>query len=474
MRRWHRRGPPIGGPRPSVADGSRPHGRPSGTRPVRPRSAAPVGGSPGRPRPSTDGPDRVRADRYAGHGTSCTALRSRPSWSLVTLGSLRPRRPRPRTPLAEARRRLARDDGAAADRLLEEALPTPGPDRDAVLDLLRQAYDVAANQAEAGGRPREAETTARTSKILNRSRDRPGRRRPGRRADPHARAAAPRPSPLPKPRRRRPGGADPARDEPAARRRQRTRPGPARSRPAAPPTAPAGDHGTSRRCRPEPPAVDLADRPTRPSRPRITTRPGGSMPTLDRRSGCPPCGAITGPIAGRSEVVHRINARPADRGEWAEHRRRDRPDPGPEPEQLARRIPPQPGRRSVRSARKKPSPAKTVVRGSSPEEPAAVDRPVRAASIPAPAEPAAPTQPPRPGRRARPDRRDRRRPLADPRDGQLPDLPRRPRARRQGRRRSPRRPGASRPGGGPTAPRDRLAAPVRDLPLPDRRQYSPR
>ena len=77
-----------------------------------------------------DGPD---ADRLAGHGTSCTALRSRPPVA-ATLGLARPSTAGSPAVLEEARSRLARNDGAAAVALLEEAVADPGPGRDAILE----------------------------------------------------------------------------------------------------------------------------------------------------------------------------------------------------------------------------------------------------------------------------------------------------------------------------------------------------
>ena len=67
-----------------------------------------------------------------------------------------------------ARKKLAQQDGIAAAALLEDALPEAGPSKDAVLILLQQAYDVAATQAQAAGRLKDAETYRENLKILKR------------------------------------------------------------------------------------------------------------------------------------------------------------------------------------------------------------------------------------------------------------------------------------------------------------------
>ena len=70
--------------------------------------------------------------------------------------------------VAEARRKIARDEGIAAVAILEAALPEAGAGKEAVLDLLRKAYELAARQARESGRAREAETYEENLKILNR------------------------------------------------------------------------------------------------------------------------------------------------------------------------------------------------------------------------------------------------------------------------------------------------------------------
>ncbi len=68
----------------------------------------------------------------------------------------------------QARKLLARNDARAAAVLLEDALPDASSDRAAVFELLRQAYESAAKQAEAEGRPRDAETFRDNLEILSR------------------------------------------------------------------------------------------------------------------------------------------------------------------------------------------------------------------------------------------------------------------------------------------------------------------
>jgi len=96
--------------------------------------------------------------------------------------------------IALARRKLDDHDGVAAVTILEAALPeaSAGKDRDAVLDLLKPAYESAARQAEAAGRGAEAETYRENLKILTRK-SRPARSSPA----PSTPAAPTRPTPEP-------------------------------------------------------------------------------------------------------------------------------------------------------------------------------------------------------------------------------------------------------------------------------------
>ena len=70
--------------------------------------------------------------------------------------------------LDQADRLLERNDARAAAGILEAALPTSASDRPAVLQLLRKAYESAARQAEAAGKPRDAEQFRDNLAILNR------------------------------------------------------------------------------------------------------------------------------------------------------------------------------------------------------------------------------------------------------------------------------------------------------------------
>jgi hypothetical protein len=71
--------------------------------------------------------------------------------------------------LQQARALLARNDGAGAAALLEEALSEASEtDRRAIVDALRTAYDLAAKQAETAGQKSAAETYRDNLAILNR------------------------------------------------------------------------------------------------------------------------------------------------------------------------------------------------------------------------------------------------------------------------------------------------------------------
>ncbi len=70
--------------------------------------------------------------------------------------------------LDQARRLLERNEAHAAAEILEAALPTAAADRPALLQLLGQAYESAARQAEAAGKPRDAEQFRDNLAILNR------------------------------------------------------------------------------------------------------------------------------------------------------------------------------------------------------------------------------------------------------------------------------------------------------------------
>ena len=75
-------------------------------------------------------------------------------------------------PIARARRLIEAGDHAAALTVLEDAvLEAQGGERPAILDLLRQSYEVMARRAEASGRIRDAAHYRDNLAILNRSRE---------------------------------------------------------------------------------------------------------------------------------------------------------------------------------------------------------------------------------------------------------------------------------------------------------------
>ena len=301
--------------------------------------------------------------------------------------------------VAEARRLLARDDGIAAVAILETALPESGGGKDALLDLLQKAYEVAAKQAQDAGRSREAETYRENLKILTRK---PRSTRP-------APAASPRPTVEPTSIPARPVES-PSRlaDAPA------DGPIPLPEGPAPPLEAQAN---------PEPPTSsgsgtppDLLDPltpvqepPARPSAPPAMPPPS---PTSDLSAADAAfvakdyleAGRIYGALAREkrlpaerrdqwlycraSEVVDRINARPKDEAEWAgiksEIERIRSLNPNNYLGEYLRDL-----AAERQASRKKPKQAKAmVVRGSAPEEPppaAPVARPASNLAAPDPA-----------------------------------------------------------------------------------------
>ena len=70
--------------------------------------------------------------------------------------------------VARARDLLATEDARGAIGVLEGALPAEPPQRSAVLDLLRRAYETAIRQAESAGQPRDAELYRDNLEILKR------------------------------------------------------------------------------------------------------------------------------------------------------------------------------------------------------------------------------------------------------------------------------------------------------------------
>ena len=199
--------------------------------------------------------------------------------------------------LDQAHRLLERNEARAAAEILEAALPTAASDRPALLQLLRQAYESAARQAEAAGKPRDAEQFRDNLAILNRKskpKDKPPADEALKRASDEAlkqaessrpayRPSAPREDrgpqpPLPPPR-------NPPRESSRPRCHLLPRPQP-RTR-----------NSDSQACR-RSPSRATSRRRMRPSWPRSMTWRDASTRRSIASTASPPSGAITGPIAG--------------------------------------------------------------------------------------------------------------------------------------------------------------------------------
>jgi hypothetical protein len=301
--------------------------------------------------------------------------------------------------VAEARRKLDANDGVAAVAILESALPeaAAGKDKDAVLDLLRQAYDSAAKQAQAAGRADEADTYRENLKILTR------KSRPARVAPAPAPAAPASPAVEP-----------PSNPAPAAEAVPPT-PDPSSGGPTLLPDAPTGLPSLDTSI---PPAMPASAEP--PAEPREVTQPSSpptdgpasELATADAAfvaEDYPAAGRIYAKLAQEKRlpaerrdqwfycrafvVVSRINAHPRTESEWASI--------NAEIEQVRALSPKNYLGEYLRNlaverqgSSKKLKVAKAmVVRGSAPEEPAVVDRPVRTASNVAPAQEPPPASP---------------------------------------------------------------------------------
>ncbi|WP_435006347.1 peptidase MA family metallohydrolase [Tundrisphaera lichenicola] len=306
---------------------------------------------------------------------------------VATLGLARPTLGLSSDATDEARQCLARNEATKAIGLLEGVLLKADPTREGVMDLLQKAYEMAATQAQAAGRTREAEIYREDLKILNR------------RSKTSVKPAV-EPEPLSSP--------SPARlpEQPTPRIPDAVEPDPVIESAAESP-------------RIAPPAIVPAEsepqvEPTKPLPMPVDTPAPASI--LDLSAGdfafqaknYAEAGRIYGELArnkrlpserlehwaySRSAViVDRINAHPRTEAEWAEI--------DAEIAQI-RAIKPNNwvaeylrNRASERLAgRKQTMKGKTVVRASSPEEPAAIDRPVRPASIPSSATAASNTKP---------------------------------------------------------------------------------
>ena len=293
--------------------------------------------------------------------------------------------------VAEARRKLARDDGVAAVAILEAALPEAGGGKDALLELLQGAYVVAAKQAQLAGRVQEAETYRENLKILTRK----------------ARSAKVVPVATPPPTVEPPSNpVHPIESPPPPFDPSATGPTPLPEGPTPPLSSPA---------EPEPPASgalpELLERLPSDSSNADAPSSGPSAPPSTPLSAAPDlpaadaafvakdylqAGRIYGALARDKrlpaerrdqwlycrafEVVARINARPKDDAEWAGIKA--------EIEQIRSLNPNNYLGEYLRdlaaerqAGRKKAKPAKAmVVRGSAPEEPATAAPRARTAS----------------------------------------------------------------------------------------------
>jgi hypothetical protein len=292
--------------------------------------------------------------------------------------------------VAEARRKLAAEDGIAAVAILESALPQSGAEKSAIIDLLKPSYAAAARQAEAAGRASEAADYRENLHILDRksrAASTPALRRPESSSVVPVAIAEVVPAP-----------ADPASSA-------------ATLLPDAPTGLPIVDSSA-----PPPVAAEPEPKPaeTRP----VTPAPAATEPSsTDEVAPADAAfvardyleaGRIYGKLASEKrlprerrdqwlycrafDVVSRINARPKSEAEWssiqAEVDQIRQLNPNNYLGEYLRDLVDE-----RRSARKKVKVSKAmVVRGSAPEEPARVDRPVKPASNLAPSQ----AQSPRP------------------------------------------------------------------------------
>ncbi len=305
----------------------------------------------------------------------------------ATLGLARPSPAGTSDAVDEARRRLARDDGASAVAILEEALPEAGAAKGIVLDLLRPAYELAARQAQAAGKSREAETYRENIRILGRK---------------------PRPAQAP------PVVPTPTPEAPAAAPAEPRPPDPTSAPPALPdiapppgsiatPAGPPPPFATDRQPEAAPKAEATGPTPPPSSDPApllpipAEAPPGPDVATADAAFAAgdyAQAGRVYAELArenrlpaGRRdhwaycrsvEVVRKINAHPQSEADWAGIRAEIARIRALNPNNwLGDYLANLTAERS-KSPRKSTA-GKLVVRGSAPEEPA-IDRPARAAA----------------------------------------------------------------------------------------------
>ena len=299
--------------------------------------------------------------------------------------------------VAEARRLLAREDGVAASKLLEEALPEAGPSKASILELLERAYEVAVSQSQRTGRVHDAETYRENLKILARN-------------SRGSASSTTKPIAVPVPKVATPPPAKPPEDKPPT-----PEPPPTPAPLPEAPTPPQPAQNSNPAPFEIPPVEPVPPKAEVPFEIPPADSPPPVVPPQDDLSGADvafeaknyrEAGRIYSSLAKdkklptdrrdhwlycrASDVVARINDHPQTAAEWGtindELKRMRAVNPDFYLSEYLRNLA---AERQVVAKKPKPS-NKLVVRGSAPEEPAPKDRPVRTASN------AAATESPRP------------------------------------------------------------------------------
>ena len=348
-----------------------------------------------------------------------------------------------------ARRALAERHPAVAINLLEQVLGgkplASTADKGVVLGLLRQAYEAAADQADAAGRPLDAESLRENARILRRKAG-PTAPTPAPVQAPPPAALAPATQPEPAP----PAVAIPAIDDRPAdaplalpemtltTETPRTSPEP---RPASDSVRPGLAAMATPATAPTPEPAEAPPEPTGPGvieadaafRGKKYAEAGRIYAALAESNQLPDDRHDHWAYCRAAEVARKIAAKPKTEAEWSSI--------DAEIEQI-RQLAPQSehaaylrNRASTRpsAARKAPKTGTTIVRAASPEEPAPgpESRP-RFQATPRGDHRGCRCSGRGTGARAACSSRGPDRALADPGVGQLPDLPRRPEPRRAG------------------------------------------
>jgi hypothetical protein len=197
--------------------------------------------------------------------------------------------------LERARALLTRDDGRAAAAVLEAALPASSAElRTQVLDELRRAYELAATQADAAGRSREADAYRDNLRILTRTP----------RTKPAAEAGSP-PAPQPPARLREP--------EPVARPQPKDEVTSAATQGGKSVPAPAPHVEKATAADPTLSAVAAADSAFRAAR---YDEAGRLYAALARQEKLPASRRDHWAYCRCVDVVRRINAKPASGADW--------------------------------------------------------------------------------------------------------------------------------------------------------------